>query len=86
MNVTTAIDLGRDALFLVLTVSAPIMLVGLTVGLSVALFQAVTQLQEQTLHFVPKIVGMVIAAVVFVPWIAEELIEFAREMLAKPPF
>lgn len=79
-------DLGRDALWLMLIVSAPTMAIGMAVGLLVAVFQAITQLQEQTLHFVPKIVAMVISAVVFVPWIAARLVEFTEVMLGEPPF
>jgi len=86
MDAGTALDLGREALWLTLVVSAPIMLIGLLVGLIIAVFQAVTQLQEQTLHFVPKIVAMAAAAVLFVPWIAARLIEFTRSMLGEPPF
>jgi flagellar biosynthesis protein FliQ len=79
-------DLGREALWLMLVVSAPTMAIGMAVGILVALFQAVTQLQEQTLHFVPKIIAMVISAVVFVPWIAARLIEFTQVMLGESPF
>lgn len=86
MDTGMALDLGREALWLTLVVSAPIMLIGLVVGLIIAVFQAVTQLQEQTLHFVPKIVAMAVAAVLFVPWIAARLIEFTRSMLGEPPF
>ncbi len=86
MELRTAIDLGREALWMVLVLSAPVMACGLVVGLVVALFQAVTQLQEQTLQFVPKIVAMAVAAVFFVPWIAARLVEFTRLLLGEPPF
>jgi len=85
MDMGTAMDMGREALWMVLIISAPMMVIGLIVGLLVALFQAVTQLQEQTLHFVPKIVAMAIGAAVFVPWITAELIEYSRNLFA-PPF
>jgi flagellar biosynthesis protein FliQ len=86
MEISTAVDLGREALWMVLVVSAPVMAIGLGVGLVVALFQAVTQLQEQTLQFVPKIVAMAVATVVFVPWIAARLVGFTRLLLGEPPF
>lgn len=86
MELSTAVDLGREALWMVLVVSAPVMAIGLIVGLVIALFQAVTQLQEQTLQFVPKIVAMAVAAVVFVPWIAVRLIEFTRQLLTESPY
>lgn len=80
------IDLGRDAMWIMLIISAPTMVIGVAVGLLVAIFMAITQLQEQTLHFVPKIVAMVASAVVLVPWIAARLVEFTQIMLGEPPF
>ncbi len=85
MELGTAVDLGREALWVMLIVSAPVMAIGLAVGLVIAVFQAVTQLQEQTLQFVPKIVAMAVATVVFVPWIAARLVEFTRLLLGEPP-
>jgi flagellar biosynthetic protein FliQ len=68
----------RQALMLALFVAAPLLLVGLVVGLVVSLLAAVTQIQEQTLSFIPKIVAMVACAIVLTPWIAQRLGEFAR--------
>ncbi len=62
MEFSEALELGRNAFWMTLTTSAPILIIGLVVGLAIAMFQAVTQLQEQTLTFVPKIAAMVIAA------------------------
>jgi flagellar biosynthetic protein FliQ len=84
MDPRAFIDIGRDALWMVLMVSAPIMAIGMAVGLVVAVLQSITQLQEQTLQFVPKIVAMVITAVVFVPWIAARLVEFVQITLGSP--
>lgn len=86
MDVQTALDMGRDAMFLVLTVAGPVLAIGMGVGLVVALFQAVTQLQEQTLSFVPKIFAMAVATLLFVPWIANKMMEYARELLGQPPW
>jgi flagellar biosynthetic protein FliQ len=86
VDLPEALDMGRAALLLTLTASAPILLMGLLVGLAIALIQAVTQLQEQTLQFVPKIVAMVLAALLFVPWIAARLLEYAEIMFGEPPF
>jgi len=86
MELGTAVDLGREALWMVLVLSAPVMAIGLAVGLVIAVFQAVTQLQAQTLQFVPKIVAMAVAAVIFVPWIAARLIEFTQVLLGESPF
>lgn len=86
MDMDTALDLGREALLMVLFVSSPVLLIGLCVGLLISLFQAVTQLQEQTLSFVPKILAMAGATLIFVPWIASRLVEYTEHMLGTSPF
>jgi flagellar biosynthetic protein FliQ len=86
MELTSAMELGRDALWMTLTIAAPILVIGLVIGLIVAFFQAVTQLQEQSLTFVPKIAAMVVAAAFFIPWIAERMLEYARDMLSATPW
>ncbi len=86
MTTGEALDLGREALLMVLILSAPIMSVGLIVGLVISLFQSMTQLQEQTLSFVPKIIAMVGAALILVPWLAERLLEYTRQLLGTSPF
>lgn len=77
-----AIDAVRSALLEALFISAPILGAGLVVGLIISLFQAVTQIQEQTLVFVPKIVAMVIVILILLSWIAMRLGEFAIEMFS----
>ena len=84
MNMDQALDMGREALLMALILSGPVLLSGLLVGLAISLFQAVTQLQEQTLSFVPKIVSMVLAAMLFVPWIATRLLEYTQELFGPP--
>ena len=86
MDLSTALEMGRHAFWMTLTISAPILVIGLVVGLGISLFQAVTQLQEQSLAFVPKIAAMVVAALIFIPWIAEQMLEYTREMLGSPPW
>jgi flagellar biosynthetic protein FliQ len=81
-----ALDLGREALLQVLIISAPVMGIGMLVGLAISLFQSMTQLQEQTLTFVPKIVAMVGVALVLVPWLANRVLEYSRELLGASPF
>ena len=78
MTLDQSTELIRQALLLALFVAAPVLLAGLLVGLTVSLLQAVTQVQEQTLTFIPKIVAMVVCAIVLTPWIAQHVIEFAR--------
>jgi flagellar biosynthesis protein FliQ len=86
MELTSALEMGRHAFWMALMASAPILLIGLIVGLMISLFQAVTQLQEQTLTFVPKIAAMVIAAAVFIPWIANQMLAYTKEMLGGLPW
>ena len=75
-----AVDIARDALIQALIIAVPILGAGLIVGLTISLFQAVTQIQEQTLTFVPKIVVMILVAVFLLGWIAVRMTEFATEM------
>ncbi len=86
MELDAALSLGRNALWMAVVASAPILIIGLIVGLAISLFQAVTQLQEQTLTFVPKIAAMIVAAAIFVPWIANQMVEYARRMLGEVPY
>jgi len=75
-----AIEAVRLALFQALLIAAPILGAGLVVGLLISLFQAVTQIQEQTLTFVPKIAVMILVAIFLLGWIATRMVEFATEM------
>ena len=75
-----AVDLVRHTLIIALTISAPMLIIGLVVGIFVSLVQAVTQIQEQTLSFIPKIVAMVAAAILLMPWTAQQLMDYSREM------
>jgi flagellar biosynthesis protein FliQ len=70
---------------LALKVGAPIMLVGLVIGLAVSVFQAVTQIQEQTLSFIPKIVGMAVLVVIAGPWMLSQLITWTQQLYAGIP-
>ena len=86
MDFSSAIELGRNAFWMPITTSAPILVIGLFVGLLISFFQAVTQLQEQTLTFVPKIGAMVVAAAIFIPWIANRMVAFAQDMFGSVPW
>jgi flagellar biosynthetic protein FliQ len=77
---TENLALVREALMLTLLVSAPILGAGLLVGLVISLLQAVTQVQEQTLAFVPKIVAMVLVAILLLGWIGSQISVFAERM------
>lgn len=75
-----AVDVAREALWQALIIAVPILGAGLVIGLMVSLFQAVTQIQEQTLTFVPKIIVMILVAIFLLGWIAVRLTEFATKM------
>ena len=85
MNATQAVELARQAIVLLLLVSAPVLVVGMCVGLVVSILQAVTQVQEQTLSFVPKIVAMMLMAAAIAPWVGSKLLEFAHQMFGTLP-
>ena len=86
MPLEAALDMSREAFLMALTLSAPILGVGLLVGLIISFAQAVTQLQEQTLSFVPKIIAMVGAAAFFIPWIATRMLEYSVTMFGESPW
>ena len=73
MGPADVLDVGRDAIYVMLQVSAPAMLVGLGVGLIIALFQALTQIQEMTLTFVPKIIAIFLSLLIFLPFMGQVL-------------
>lgn len=76
------ISVAREALWVTLMVAAPILGIGLIIGLVVSIFQATTQIHEQTLTFIPKLLGILVALVVFGPWMMHLLISFASKILA----
>jgi flagellar biosynthetic protein FliQ len=85
MDTTTVLTLAQNALFLMLTVSAPIMGTALVVGLVVSLFQAITQINESTLSFVPKLVAAIVVFAVAGPWMLTTMVEFIRRTLQSIP-
>ena len=82
---TDALDVVREAFVLMLTIAAPILAVGLVAGLVVSILQAVTQIQEQTLVFVPKILAMVAVTILLLSWIAAKLMDFSAAMFTWSP-
>jgi flagellar biosynthetic protein FliQ len=78
----SSVELVRTALIITLKIAAPILLAGIVVGLIISLLQSVTSVQDQTLAFVPKIVVMVVAAAVLIPWIAQRLVEYAASLFS----
>jgi len=85
MSTEFVIKLGQDAMLTVLLVAAPILGLGLVVGLIVSVFQATTQINEQTLTFVPKIIAVLAAIVLFGPWMLNVLLEFTAGIFDQLP-
>ena len=85
MTPQMVVSIGREALILTLMVAGPLLLFGLVVGLTISIFQAVTQIQEMTLTFIPKILAVALALLVFLPWMINLLTDFANHMFALIP-
>jgi flagellar biosynthesis protein FliQ len=83
MDDITVIEVGSQALFVVLKTSGPIMLSGLVIGLIISLFQALTSIQEMTLTFVPKIMVIFFSIVVFLPFMITTVVEFGRTIFSR---
>jgi flagellar biosynthesis protein FliQ len=81
MTSALALELVRRAVMLCLLVGGPLLLTALVIGVVVSLFQAVTQLQEQTLSFIPKLIGVGLVLVLSLPWMMRQLIEYLVQML-----
>jgi flagellar biosynthetic protein FliQ len=81
MTVEFAVHILRQALITVLTAGAPVLIVGMVVGLVVSIFQAVSQVHEITLTFIPKIIAIFIALMIFAPWIVKVLLNFTTDIL-----
>jgi flagellar biosynthesis protein FliQ len=79
------IRLAGEALYTVLKASAPMLIVALVVGLIISVFQATTQIQEQTLAFVPKIVAVLLSILLFGPWIMTTLVDFTTNLFNNLP-
>jgi len=80
MNEVAVIEVGREAMWVILKMAGPIMMSGLLIGLVIALFQALTTIQEMTLTFVPKILVIFTAVIVFLPFMLSTITEFANQL------
>jgi flagellar biosynthetic protein FliQ len=85
MTSQDAIDIGTDALIVAAKVAGPFLVVVLAIGLVVGLLQSVTQLQEQTLSFVPKLIGAAVVIAVSGAWMLDQLIAFGNELIMRAP-
>lgn len=82
MSPEMVIDWAEQGVFMVLLVAGPLLITALGIGLAVSIFQATTQIQEQTLAFIPKIAGVLIALVIFGPWMLAQVLTFAEEIFS----
>lgn len=83
MTGAEVLDVGRDALWLTVQMAAPVMLVGLVVGVAIGLLQALTQIQEATLIFAPKILAIFLALLLFLPMMGALMGAFMRSIAAR---
>lgn len=80
MTDQTVIDLGAKAIMVTMQVAAPVLLATLFIGVIISIFQAATQINEQTLTFIPKVIGISIAMVICGPWILQIMLGFTKEI------
>lgn len=81
MSATYVMGLGAQIMWLVVKLTTPMLVMGLGVGLLVSIFQATTQIQEQTLSFVPKIIAVIVSLLVFGPWMIATMVNFSQSVL-----
>ena len=85
MSHALIVDLARNAIMLALLIAGPMLIVALLVGLTVSVVQAVTQIQEQTLAFVPKLVGVSAVFLIALPWMIQLLVKYTTELFRSLP-
>jgi flagellar biosynthetic protein FliQ len=85
MEAQTAVDLTREALVIATLIAAPVLLAGTVVGLVIGLLQALTQIQEQTVAFVPKLLAMIVVLGLSLPWVLGRLIEYSEHLILNIP-
>lgn len=85
MNPDVAIDLGREAVNVALVIGSPVLVASLVVGLVVGMLQAVTQIQEQAISFVPKLIVMVLVLSVALPWLVQEMVQYSQDVIQNIP-
>jgi len=86
MTPESVVTLGQQAIELTLMVAAPLLLSALLIGLVVSIFQAATQINEQTLSFIPKIVGIFVTLIIAGPWMISMLVDFMRRLFSNIPW
>lgn len=85
MNPEFAVELVKSLMVQAVTLTAPMLLTAMVIGLVISLFQAVTSIHEQTLTFVPKALGLIALLIILLPWILRSQVEFTRAIIEKMP-
>ena len=86
MNADEAVDFGREAILECLTLAAPVLIVAVLAAIAIGVLQSMTQIQDQSISFIPKIVLVAITILLCLPWLAEHFTDYSRELLSKPQF
>jgi flagellar biosynthetic protein FliQ len=85
MDESVILDIGNQALYLIIYLSAPLLLSALVVGLLISVFQAATQIQEQTLSFIPKLIALVVTLVIMGPWMVQLWVTYTQNLFTNIP-
>jgi flagellar biosynthetic protein FliQ len=85
MDAQAAVDLGREAMNMTILIGSPVLVAGMLVGLVIGLLQAITQIQEQTVAFVPKLVVMVLVLSLSLPWLINQMVEYSEDLITQIP-
>ncbi len=85
MTADQAVELSRAAIMLTLQIGAPVMLTAVVVGLTISILLAVTQIQDQTISFVPKIIAMILAMLYVLPWVITQMVEYSTSLFRNIP-
>jgi flagellar biosynthesis protein FliQ len=85
MDTQDVIDIGREAIWNMLLIGGPVLAAGMVVGLLIGLLQALTQIQEQTVAFVPKLVAMILVLSLTLPWLIARMVQYSNDLIAGIP-
>lgn len=85
MNTQLVVELARSSIYTTLLVSSPMLILALIVGLTISILQAITQIQEMTLTFIPKIIAVAVALILFLPWMIATVVGFTNQIFGMIP-
>ncbi|MGV3593032.1 MAG: flagellar biosynthesis protein FliQ [Gammaproteobacteria bacterium] len=85
MDESVILDIGNQALYLIVYLAAPLLLAALAIGLLISIFQAATQIQEQTLSFIPKLIALVVTLVIMGPWMVQLWVSYTQNLFVSIP-